>query len=403
MKFDRDLFFENYRKQFGQITHQYQVDGLRRLLSGFETYYGWWDDLRQIANSFAQIGHETGHSFTPVCEAYYLGDPNKPNYFSGNTSTVEKVQRSFYYYPHFGRGDIQLTHAGNYADQDARIRKYFPERVADFEKRTGTKFDLIKHPEQALDGWISFCAMTIGMQLGTFRAGHNLDRYITPTLTDYDRARNIVNGDRLYIKNGSTIGSQIKRSSQKFEAILKASLVEDQILTIDEITPLVDTIEPVSTAEDTAVSQTSSPTGPAIPVEPAGAVLGLNNPPEPSKEQPDPVPPADQPPATMTIEDAKPWVIRWLKRIWGMVTGLNFSQFSGFSIAALNDPPNWIFYAAGILIAFLLIGVCAGVPTIVLLIIWYVNRREINSAKELKAKLDANPDSKDLKLFIDRK
>lgn len=71
-QFDRKKFFDEFKAQFGQIPHdkQYAVDGLNRLLTGFETYYGWWDDPRRIANAFAQVGWESAFSYRPVVEAY---------------------------------------------------------------------------------------------------------------------------------------------------------------------------------------------------------------------------------------------------------------------------------------------------------------------------------------------
>ncbi len=65
MHFDRAVFFHQYRLLFGPLSTD-QVRGLERLLWGYETYDGWWDQIPQIANSLSQIGHETAHTLADV-------------------------------------------------------------------------------------------------------------------------------------------------------------------------------------------------------------------------------------------------------------------------------------------------------------------------------------------------
>lgn len=251
MKFDRAKFFAAYR-QYGQIN-QTQVEGLERLLWGVETYYGWWDDIDQIANAFAQIGHETAHSFHPCVEGYYLGDSKAPNYYIGNTDRVRRFQAGLRYFPHIGQGDIQLTWEENYHLMDKLVRKYFPEIVADFEARTQQRFDLVNNPKQVLDGKISFCVMTVGMHKGSFRAGHTLDRYINANGVDHFNARDIVNGDKHYKQkpSGIKIGNAIAASAVRFAKILRASLVEateNDIIDASAAVPAAGTPEPVTEA-----------------------------------------------------------------------------------------------------------------------------------------------------------
>ena len=250
MKFDRSKFFEGYRQQF-RALNQTQVEGLERLLWGVETYYGWWDNIDQIANAFSQIKHETAHSFHPCVEGYYLGDSKASNYYTGNTDRVRRFQASLRYFPHFGRGDIQLTWEENYRDQSAFVRKYFPEVVAEFEARTLQRFDLVAHPEQALDGKISFCIVTIGMHKGTFRPGHTLDRYINANGADHFNARDIVNGDKHYKQkpSGTKIGTAIAADALRFTKVLRASLVdasENDIVEVSAAVPATETRESVT-------------------------------------------------------------------------------------------------------------------------------------------------------------
>lgn len=229
MKFDRSTFFEEYRKSFGGLS-SYQVQGLNRLLRLYEQYFGWWDNLSQIANSLSQIKHETNRTFNPVVEAYYLGDVNAPNpqdFYQGKNDRVRRVQKSFRYYPYFGMGDIQLTWLDNFEKHDKLLHTYFPEIVKEFETRSSEKLDLVKYPRQVLDGEISFAVMTIGMHRGTFRGGRKLDDYKTAKGFDHFNARGIVNGDKFYDVEGSplNVGQYIEKDALAFEKILKKSLV----------------------------------------------------------------------------------------------------------------------------------------------------------------------------------
>jgi type IV secretory pathway VirB3-like protein len=159
------------------------------------------------------VYHETASSFQPVEEGFYLRDPQR----------VKAFQKKLWYYPDFGRGDVQLTHKDNYVKMQRLVPRYFPEVVSEFESRTGKKFDLINHPEQVMDGQISFCIMTIGMHLGEFRGGHNLDRHINHEKCDYFYARFIING----VPRGQKYPDKadvIKAYAVNFEKILRSAL-----------------------------------------------------------------------------------------------------------------------------------------------------------------------------------
>jgi len=284
MRFDHKRFFEGYRREFGPIPDgkQYIVQGLEGLLTRFETYYGWWDDLDQIANALAQVGRESAYSYQPVAEAYYLGDPSKPGYYAGNTATVRRVQENFRYYPFFGRGHIQLTWEEGYRKMNSYLRKYFPEVVAAVEKRTGKPFDLVKHPELATDFDVSFCVFTVGMHLGIFRPGHTLDRYITPTHVDHYAARDIVNGDKGYKdkSSGQLIGRIIEGHAKKWTRILQAALISVEEPAADDVSALVDRIgmaEGVGLTEHTEAGgswEDSPGPGPDAELLAAGGPLG---------------------------------------------------------------------------------------------------------------------------------
>jgi len=398
MQFDRQRFFEGYRLQFGRVSPE-QTHGLERLLEGYETYYGWWDFIPQIANSLSQIKHETAHSFMPVVECYYLGNPKAPGFYTGNTDRVRRNQQALRYYPHFGRGDIQLTWLENYEEQDGFIRQYFPERVADFELRTGKTFNLAKYPEQALDPWISFLCMTIGMHKGTFREGHTLDRYINRKNIDHFTARNIVNGDRYYKMKGSgvRIGDQIAADARRFEAILNASLIEADAEDLLEVNTNSTAVVPAGTQ---AAYQHEPALNPVELPEP-----GADGSPEapgagelPVGDAPDVVPTE-----TLNVEDWKGFGLRWLKRIWGFGIFGNMSQATAFAGAAVNDPERGHIYIGIAVVLFIVIAVIGLLATvgIVILLLW--NRKEIGKyiTDQWAAKMD--PNRKNYALHFEKK
>lgn len=395
MRFERKSFFDSYRRQFGGAT-QIQVDGLNRLLWGFETYYGWWDFLPQIANALAQIKHETAHSFHPVVEGYYLGDSKASDYFIGNTDRVRRFQKSLRYYPHFGMGHIQLTWKENYENQDRLIRKYFPEIVAEYNRGDIINFDLVKHPEQALNGKISFCIMTIGMHKGTFREGHYLDRYINRNITDDFSARNIVNGDRFYKnKEGKRIGDVIADDAAKFRKVLEAALIKKDIQITDiqikdagrAITqftesepaaspPITLSLNPADLSPDQSAIQIPAdsqlpPVQTEVSIEQA-TENGTTSVEVKAGDAPD-----APPKSFIKLQDWKPFVITNLKRVWKWFGTVNVAQFPTFSSIGIFGGGDywWIGIAAAILL-FLLLFVAAFLVSAVLLLILFWNRIE---------------------------
>lgn len=430
MQFDRDTFFEQYRRNFGGVQ-PIQVKGLERLLWGYETYHGWWDSIPQIANSLAQVKHETAHTFLPVVEGYYFGDSKAPNFYVGNTERVRRFHKSLRYYPHIGMGDIQLTWAENYREQDGYIRRYFPELVQDFEQRTGKRFDLIGSPTQALDPKISFAIMTVGMHKGTFREGQTLDRYINAREIDHFGARNIVNGDRHYKnKQGEKIGNVIARDALRFTKILEASLRPD--LQDADIDLFADSIGSTSTAIDPAGSQSDLPDGPAYhsvesPELAADGMLSSDAAGEGENaaftqsvketvETPDgsrtveqslstPVgdPPDAAPKHFFSVEDWKPLAKRWVARIWAGVSGITLPASGGLGLAALSDTSNWYVYAIAAVVLFVIIGGIGILATIIVVAIWLWHNRGIPAIKQTQMQILADPNLKNVGLEFVKK
>lgn len=399
MKFNRQIFFSTYRAAFGELTQE-QVDGLNSLLHNFETYYGWWNDVDQIANALSQIKHETAHSFQPVCEAYYLGDPDQPNYYQGNTDRVRRVQQGFRYYPYFGRSYIQLTWAENYEKFDALLRRYFPELVQQLELRTGEPLDLMAKPNQALDPDVSFAIMTIGMHKGIFRAGHTLDRYINAAEVDHFAAREIVNGDKNYrVKLSSErIGVRIANEALKFTKILKSSLEKDSAEVLPADVPATPTAEDVHAVEPTPTGNDLTGLQPQEQPPTQIAENIINN----DASSPQPIPLGDLPSAEpsffMRVADWKPWAVRWISRIWTVQVPANLSNIGANLYAAIQDPANWGIYAA---IAGVLLVVFVGFAIFASLVIggiYMYQNRGIAALKVEQLRSFADPNRKNIGL-----
>lgn len=132
-------------------------------------------DTYQRAYVLATVKHETGGRWKPVYERY---NGNPIEYFTrmyehrrdlGNTEPGDG-------YLFRGRGRVQLTGRGNYRKMGARLG-----------------IDLEGNPDLAMDEYIDYQIVTIGMVEGMF-TGVSLSRYIQPGGTrDYLNARRVVN------------------------------------------------------------------------------------------------------------------------------------------------------------------------------------------------------------------
>lgn len=175
MRFDREIFFTQFRLNFGPLV-QTQVDGLNFILGHAETDSDDWQNLSQLSYGLATFMWETAHHFTPVTEF------GQPSYFDkynagtpigrmlGNTQPGDGFRFR-------GRGYVQITGRANY------------ERIGRL-----LSVDLIDNPEKALDPEIAYRIAAGGMQHGWF-TGRKLAQYI-PSDSDpqFQPARQIING-----------------------------------------------------------------------------------------------------------------------------------------------------------------------------------------------------------------
>jgi predicted chitinase len=119
----------------------------------------------QIAYVLATTEHETGGTFKPVTEAYWLKDAD----------AYLKIHHPDYY-PYYGRGFCQLTWDYNYKKYGLLLG-----------------IDLLTHPEKALEPKNALFILVHGLKNGGF-SGKRLPDYVNATKTDFINARRCVNG-----------------------------------------------------------------------------------------------------------------------------------------------------------------------------------------------------------------
>jgi len=84
---------------------------------------------------------EGASTFTPVREAYYLGEPEP----------AESHRKTLPYYPFYGRGHVQLTHRGNYEKYGARIGALWGQ----------SDLPLVEQPDMALDPGVAAAVIAL--------------------------------------------------------------------------------------------------------------------------------------------------------------------------------------------------------------------------------------------------
>lgn len=166
MPIDRTRFFVKARSNpFGGMLKQGQVNGCNAILDGWERQFV-NGDKRWLAYMLATAKWETQHSMQPVREAYYLGEPEP----------AESYRKTLRYYPHYGRGYVQLTWEDNYRKEGDRLG-----------------IDLLSDLDKALDPDIAAKVMFDGMEHGIF-TGAGLPLYFSAKTNNPKGARAIING-----------------------------------------------------------------------------------------------------------------------------------------------------------------------------------------------------------------
>lgn len=124
---------------------------------------------------------------------------------------------------------------------------------------------------------------------------------------------------------------------------------------------------------------------------------------QPPIETPAGDPPNAQPTKWFNVEDWKPLVFRWLKRIWGGNLTANAGQTFANLVGAVKDPEHWYIYVAiavGVLILLVGAGMLVSLP---LIVVWLWNRREILHLKTAEFAALADPNMKNVGLLFEKK
>jgi len=387
--FDRKRFFDEYRREFRSLSQQ-QVNGLNRLLDSIEND-PYLIRIEWPAYMLGTVKRETGSTYHPIHE--YGGKSYFIRRYGGHTRKGRELgnetQEEGYYYA--GKGDVQLTGEDNYEKAEVALRRDYPEVVAEFERMTGRKFDLtigdqpndLDDPRNAMYPPISYAIMSHGMRTGMF-TGVKLPE----TGRNYFQWRKIV--------NGLDHAQEIADDAEKFARILRASLRDADENDILEIQPSSTAVVPAGTQaayqhEPAYTVETPEPGAAGSPAVNGDGVVPVGDAPD--------VPPS----SWLSVEDWKPFCLRWLKRIWGFgVTG-NMTQAVGFAGAAFRDPQNGYIYIGIAVVLFVIIAVIGLLLTSGLVgLLWY-NRKEIGGYITEQRRTLMDPTKKNYGLTFEKK
>ena len=148
----------------------------------------------QLAYLLATALWETAHTMKPVKEAFWLSEAWR--------------KKNLRYYPWYGRGYVQLTWEENYKKAQNILK------LGD---------QLTKNPEKVMEPEVSADILIVGSKDGWFRKGQTLDKYITLQKSDFFGAREIINGDKNYKKDGQKIGDIIAGYAKQYDRLLKSA------------------------------------------------------------------------------------------------------------------------------------------------------------------------------------
>lgn len=214
LHFERKAFFDSVRPSlFAGSMSQRQVDGMNGILAVFEAraLLGQGADLRHCAYPLSTAYWECSQEMWPITE-YGAPDCGGADYAKPDPETGNRF---------YGRGLVQLTHKSNY------------QRATDELQLIGEN-DLVLYPDSALKVPIAAAVMFRGMTAGWFRTHEDgkpetLARYFSDDNDDPYNAREIINGDKTYVKSwagGKSVGTLCADYHHKFLAALEASAID---------------------------------------------------------------------------------------------------------------------------------------------------------------------------------
>jgi hypothetical protein len=177
------------RLLFGGKMSSSQKTGILRLLDAWKKYGTGNDNAGAyvLATSF----HETGQRMQPVREGFASSE-------RGAIAALEKafkagrmkwVKTPYWREGFFGRGDVQLTHEGNYSGPLAAAVK------REFHVDIHAEPELVLEP--AVSAFIAVEGMTKGLTSRADFTKYGLEDFFTATKSDFDNARKIINPGEL--------------------------------------------------------------------------------------------------------------------------------------------------------------------------------------------------------------
>lgn len=140
MTLDRAKFFAHVRQKLGRLS-QLQVEGFDAVLNAIDGA-----PLSHQAYMLATAWHETGGTMQPVREAHWLSEAWR--------------KKNLRYWPHYGRGYVQITWLRNYEWLDK----------ASAEAGLTKPGEIMANPDLAMRADIAALALRKGMEEGKYDA-----------------------------------------------------------------------------------------------------------------------------------------------------------------------------------------------------------------------------------------
>ncbi|HEX8922016.1 MAG TPA: hypothetical protein VF766_11100 [Pyrinomonadaceae bacterium] len=201
-KFDKSLFWTEYKRQFARTPHDTEKKATESLL-GFIEADSNLSRLEWAAYLLGTMRNEVGSNMLPIKEIKA----------APNTQIWKQYQSKYWNTGYYGRGYSQLTWKGNYQK---------------FSKLLGLGDRLVTDPDLTLQPEIGYKILSLGCVNGLFRtrpkkdggAPYKLADFLNATKKDYVSARNIVNG-----VSGTAFqwALRVGEFSEKYEACLRAA------------------------------------------------------------------------------------------------------------------------------------------------------------------------------------
>lgn len=167
MTLDRSKFFTHVRTKLGRLS-QLQVQGFETVLTALDGLPLSWQ-----ANGLATAWWETNKTMQPVREAYWTSEAWR--------------KKNLRYWPHYGRGFVQLTWLFNYEKADEECAKagliQSGELLANLDMAMRPDIAAFIMRKGMVDGWFT------GKSFATYLPASGV-----ATRAQYIQARRIING-----------------------------------------------------------------------------------------------------------------------------------------------------------------------------------------------------------------